>query len=145
MESKSHSSLLTVANRLGLAVAFLTGMNVRGVKESIVVLTPSTEVDGREKAVDNFKFSLKNPNTTAPGLVYWGQYVQHDNNRDGIGVGLNLTKNILKSFLDWHPQVFHDLHESVSYLYTSTGTGPRSSTNLKVSSMGSQLLDVAHH
>ena len=91
---------------------------------SIVVLTPSTEVDGREKAVDNFNFSLKNPTKPAPGLVYWGQYVQHDNNRDGIGVGLKLTQNILKSFLDWHPTVFHDLHESVTLLYVSTGTGP---------------------
>jgi hypothetical protein len=91
---------------------------------SIVVLTPSTEVDGREKAVDNFNFGLKNPGKPSPGLVYWGQYVQHDNNRDGIGVGLNLTKNILKSFLDWHPTVFHDLHESVTLLYVSTGTGP---------------------
>lgn len=91
---------------------------------SIVVLTPATEVDGREKAVDNFRFSLKNPTRTAPGLVYWGKYVQHDNNRDGIGVGLTLTQHVLKSFLDWHPQVFHDLHESVTLLYVSTGTGP---------------------
>ena len=88
------------------------------------MLTPATEVDGREKAVDNFNFSLKNPTKTAPGLVYWGQYVQHDNNRDGIGVGLKLTQNILKTFLDWRPQVFHDLHESVTLLYVSTGTGP---------------------
>ena len=50
--------------------------------------------------------------------------MQHDNNRDGIGVGLHLTQNILKSFLDWHPTVFHDLHESVTLLYVSTGTGP---------------------
>src|SRR6185436_8456567 len=91
---------------------------------SIVVLTPSTEVDGREKAVDNFRWSLKNPGKPQPGLVYWGQYVQHDNNRDGIGVGLKLTQNILKSFLTWHPTVFHDLHESVTLLYVSTGTGP---------------------
>ena len=90
----------------------------------IVVLTPATEVDGREKVVDNFNFSLKNPNKPQPGLVYWGQYVQHDNNRDGIGVGLHLTQNILKSFLAWHPTVFHDLHESVTLLYASTGTGP---------------------
>src|SRR5204863_6216207 len=81
-------------------------------------------VDGREKVVDNFNFSLKNPGKPQPGLVYWGQYVQHDNNRDGIGVGLKLTQNILKSFLTWHPQVFHDLHESVTLLYVSTGTGP---------------------
>ena len=91
---------------------------------SIVVLTPATEVDGREKAVDNFKWAAKNPGRPQPGLVYWGQYVQHDNNRDGIGVGLKLTQNILKSFLEWHPQVFHDLHETATLLYVSTGTGP---------------------
>ena len=50
--------------------------------------------------------------------------MQHDNNRDGIGVGLHLTQNILNSFLTWHPTVFHDLHESVTLLYVSTGTGP---------------------
>jgi hypothetical protein len=27
-------------------------------------------------------------------------------------------------FLDFHPTVLHDLHESVPFLYTSTGTGP---------------------
>ena len=91
---------------------------------SIVVLTPATEVDGREKAVDNFRWALKNPGKPQPGLVYWGKYVQHDNNRDGIGVGLKLTQNILKSFLDWRPQVFHDLHETATLLYVSTGTGP---------------------
>ena len=31
---------------------------------------------------------------------------------------------MLKTFLDWHPTVWHDLHESVTLLYTSTRTGP---------------------
>ena len=89
---------------------------------SIVVFTPATEVDGREKPVDNFVAQKKG--LPSPSMVYWGKYVQHDNNRDGIGVGLQLTQNMLKTFLDWHPQVLHDLHESVTLLYTSTGTGP---------------------
>ena len=33
---------------------------------SIFVFTPSTEVDGREKAVDNFNFALKNPASRRP-------------------------------------------------------------------------------
>jgi len=120
-ETGSPEMLIELAFRLAVEEsAFIQTIR----NNAIVVLTPSTEVDGREKAVDNFRFSVKNPNKPAPGLVYWGQYVQHDNNRDGIGVGLNLTKNILRSFLDWHPQVFHDLHESVTLLYVSTGTGP---------------------
>jgi hypothetical protein len=53
--------------------------------------------------------------------------VAHDNNRDAMGMALALSNVMMKTFLDWHPQVFHDLHESVPYLYTSTGTGPYNS------------------
>jgi hypothetical protein len=120
-ETGSPEMLIELAFRLAVEESAFV-QTIRN--NSIVVLTPATEVDGREKAVDNFNFSRENPTKPAPGLVYWGQYVQHDNNRDGIGVGLALTQNILKSFLTWHPTVFHDLHESVTLLYVSTGTGP---------------------
>ena len=39
-------------------------------------------------------------------------------------MSLDLSKNVLKGVLEYHPQVMHDLHESVAYLYVSTGTGP---------------------
>jgi len=35
-----------------------------------------------------------------------------------------LTQNFVAGFLHWKPVVVHDLHESVPFLYTSTGTGP---------------------
>src|SRR5215831_10092254 len=120
-ETGSPEMLIELAFRLAVEEsAFIQTIR----NNAIVVLTPATEVDGREKVVDNFNWGLKNPGKPQPGLVYWGQYVQHDNNRDGIGVGLHLTQNILKNFLTWHPTVFHDLHESVTLLYVSTGTGP---------------------
>jgi len=56
--------------------------------------------------------------------MYWGKYVQHDNNRDGMGQFLKLTQTVNKTFLDWHPTFVHDLHEAQTYLYASTGTGP---------------------
>ena len=59
-----------------------------------------------------------------PNLIYWGKYVAHDNNRDALGMALALSRNLLGTFLHWKPQVMHDLHESVAYLYTSTGLGP---------------------
>jgi len=59
-----------------------------------------------------------------PPLVYWGHYVAHDNNRDGLGMALALSRNQMKTFLEYHPTILHDLHESVPFLYTSTGTGP---------------------
>ncbi len=98
---------------------------IRQIRNNIIfVFTPATEVDGRERAVDNFNFTQKNPGQPAPGMVYWGKYVAHDNNRDAMGQGLRLTQVMMKTFLDWHPTVWHDLHESVTLLYTSTGTGP---------------------
>ncbi len=96
---------------------------IQQIRNNIIfVFTPASEVDGRERRVDGYMAQQAGqPN---PGMLYWGKYVAHDNNRDGIGVGLALTQNMIKSFLDLHPQVFHDLHESVNLLYVSTGTGP---------------------
>ena len=52
----------------------------------------------------------------------------HDNNRDAMGMTLELTKNVLNTYLDWHAQVLHDLHESVPFLYDNTvGDGPYNS------------------
>ena len=89
----------------------------------IFVFTPVIEVDGREKMVDAFYYGKKT-GKRAPPLMYWGKYVAHDNNRDGMGQALKLTQNIMTAYLDWHPTVLHDLHEAQSYLYASTGTGP---------------------
>ena len=89
----------------------------------ITFLTPVIEVDGREKAVDTYYYGKKTGKPRPP-LMYWGKYVQHDNNRDGMGQYLALTKNITKAMVEWHPTIGHDLHEAQSYLYVSTGTGP---------------------
>ena len=118
-ETGSPEMLMELAYRLAVEeTPFIQTIR----NNSIVVLNPASEVDGREKQVDNFR--AQQAGKPAPSMVYWGKYVQHDNNRDGIGVGLRLTQVMLKTFLDWHPTVFHDLHESVTLLYTSTGTGP---------------------
>jgi hypothetical protein len=55
---------------------------------------------------------------------YWGKYVFHDNNRDGVQRRLALTRAMQDAFLKWHPAVVHDLHESIPLLSIWTGTGP---------------------
>ncbi|HVO97838.1 MAG TPA: M14 family zinc carboxypeptidase, partial [Bryobacteraceae bacterium] len=90
---------------------------------AIVFITPVVEVDGREKQVDTYYYGKKTGKARPP-LMYWGKYVAHDNNRDGMGQYLKLTQNITKGVLEWHPTILHDLHEAQSYLYVSTGTGP---------------------
>jgi Zinc carboxypeptidase len=99
---------------------------IQSIRRNVITLiTPVLEVDGREKQVDTYYFNK----SRAPGqarlpLVYWGKYVQHDNNRDGIGQFLELTRAVTRTTLEWHPTILHDLHEAQAYLYASTGTGP---------------------
>ena len=91
----------------------------------IVLITPVVEVDGRDRMVDIYKWHKAHPNEQYPRLLYWGHYVAHDNNRDAMGMTLNLTRNVLNTYIDWHAQVLHDLHESVPFLYDNTvGDGP---------------------
>ena len=99
--------------------------NIRTIrKNSIVMLTPVLDVDGRDRVVDLYRYKKENPTKPTPPLVYWGHYVAHDDNRDAITMSLKLSKAMMKTWLDFKPTVLHDLHESVPYLYISTGTGP---------------------
>ncbi|HVL40112.1 MAG TPA: M14 family zinc carboxypeptidase, partial [Fimbriimonadaceae bacterium] len=93
-------------------------------KNSIVMITPVLDPDGRDRYVDTYLYRKKNPGKPPIPLIYWGQYVAHDNNRDGMAISLQLSKNVMKTWFEFMPQVMHDLHESVPYLYISTGTGP---------------------
>jgi hypothetical protein len=99
---------------------------IKSIRDNMVTLiTPVVEVDGRNRMVDVYNWHLANPGKNWPPLLYWGHYVAHDNNRDAMGLSLKLTRNILSTYLYWKPQVLHDLHESVPYLYDNTiGDGP---------------------
>src|SRR5579863_114154 len=91
----------------------------------IVLITPVVEVDGRDRMVDIYRWHKAHPGQMWPRLLYWGHYVAHDNNRDAMAMTLNLTRNVLDTYLAWHAQVLHDLHESVPFLYDNTvGDGP---------------------
>lgn len=102
--------------------------HIQAIRENVITfITPILEVDGRDKQVDTYYFNKSRPEGSDPlPLMYWGRYVRHDNNRDGIGQMLALTQNLMREYLVWTPTVLHDLHEEVLYLYTSTGTGPYS-------------------
>ncbi|MGH7625270.1 MAG: M14 family zinc carboxypeptidase, partial [Gemmatimonadaceae bacterium] len=83
------------------------------------------EVDGRDREVDVVNWHMAHPNDTPLPLIYWGHYVAHDNNRDAMGASLDLTQNVMNTYVGWNAQVLHDLHESVPFLYDNTiGDGP---------------------
>ena len=119
-ETGSPEMLMELAYRLAVD----DGEYVRSIRSNVITLiTPVQEVDGRDRMVDvyNQNKALKVPGRS---LVYWGKYTAHDNNRDGMVVSQKITQNYMKGFLHWRPTITHDLHESVPFLYISTGTGP---------------------
>ena len=120
-ESGSPEMLMELAYRLAVEETPLI-QTIR--KNAIVLLTPVIETDGRDRFVDVYMYAKHHPEAMPYPLVWWGHYVSHDNNRDGITLSLALSKSVTKTYLDWHATVMHDLHESIPYLYISTGTGP---------------------
>jgi hypothetical protein len=124
-ETGSPEMLMELVYRLAVSEAPL----VRQIRDHLVVLVnPVAEPDGRDRAVDWFYRHLKGrtdyPNLPPISPPYWGKYVLHDNNRDGIQRKLALTRATQDTFLKWHPIVVHDLHESIPLLSIWTGTGP---------------------
>ncbi len=106
-----------------------TDEEVSNIRENLILLiNPVSEPDGRDKQVDwyhRYTKEITDYESDFPkSPPYWGKYVFHDNNRDGLQISQAITKGIFKIFFDWHPIVMLDLHESVPLLYISTGTGP---------------------
>ena len=106
---------------------------VRNIRDNVItVINPVAEPDGRDRQVDWYHRYSKHREEIDDGFPrstpYWGNYVVHDNNRDGIQVSQALTKAIFDGYYRWHPTVMLDLHESVPLLYISTGTGPYNET-----------------
>jgi len=119
-ETGSPEMLMELAYRLAVEESPF----IRAIRENVItIIVPVAEPDGRDRMVDAYNYT-KAHRDVGPGLPYWGKYVAHDNNRDGFGLALALTRNILNDYLYWKPTVMHDLHESGYYLYVSTGTGP---------------------
>src|SRR5947207_7745363 len=121
-ETGSPTALMELAYRLVVD----NSPYVKFIRDNVLTLiTPVVEVDGRNRMVDVYNWHLAHPGQNWPPLIYWGHYVAHDNNRDAIGLSLKLTHNVMNTYIAWKPQVLHDLHESVPYLYDNTiGDGP---------------------
>jgi hypothetical protein len=92
----------------------------------IVAIMPVADPDGRDRSID--WYFAHNIDITdyekMTGVPYWGKYTKHDDNRDINYAGM-ANQNFLKWYLDWHPPIIHDLHESVPFLYIYSGQAPQ--------------------
>src|SRR5689334_4570637 len=99
-------------------------------KNVIVMVNAASEPDGRDRYVDwyyKYKLTEESEQDRTPGPPYWGKYIYHDNNRD-INYSQVTMRNWLDFYLQWHPPIMHDLHESQPLLYTFSGQSPQNPT-----------------
>jgi hypothetical protein len=124
-ETGSTEATIELAYRLAVSQQPM----IRRIREQMIVLiNPISNPDGRDKMVDWFYRYLKGktdrntlPRQSPP---YWSKYAFVDINRDTPQQTHETTKAADRMFFDWHPVVFHDLHEGVPFLMSWNGTGP---------------------
>ncbi len=124
-ETGSTESVLELAYRLAVSEQPM----IRRIREKLVVLiNPVANPDGRDKQVEWFYRYLKGrtDQATLPRQAppYWSRYAFVDINRDAHQQVHETTKAVFRMFYAWHPQVIHDLHESIALLLTWNGTNP---------------------
>jgi len=89
------------------------------LKESIVILDPMQNPDGRQRFVSYFEQTRgawpDEDQQAAEHRETWpggrGNHYLFDMNRDWFGLTQPETQGRVKAFLDWYPVVFVDLHE----------------------------------
>jgi hypothetical protein len=114
---------------LGYRLAVSEEPYIRQIRDNVIVsITPSTDVDGRDRYVDWY-YAYKideayDGGENYGGPPYWGKYVFHDNNRD-INYGVDSLRVHLNWYLNWVPPIWHDLHEAQTLLYTFSGQPPQ--------------------
>ncbi len=125
-------------------LAVETSPLINQIRDNVIVsVTPVADADGRDRNLD-WNFQTRDMQAAAgpagggagagagrgggAAIPYWGKYVYHDNNRD-----INLSQVQMRALGDWYftafPPIMHDLHESLTLLYTYSG-GPPQNPNL---------------
>ena len=101
---------------------------IEKIRDNVVVaISPVLEADGRDRYVDWYRQHLVDATDDLhkpAGPPYWGKYIYHDNNRD-INFSDPSARELLAYYLEWHPPIMHELHESVPFLYTYSGQAPQ--------------------
>ncbi len=104
---------------------------IKKIRDNVIVsITPVSDPDGRDRYLDwyyRYKINETDENSQLPGPPYWGKYIFHDNNRD-INYSQLTMQTLLGWYLQWHPPIMHDLHESVPFMYTFSGQAPQNAT-----------------
>src|SRR5215472_13769904 len=125
-ESGSTESALELAYRLAVSEQ---PMIARIRAKLVVLINPVSNPDGRDKQVEWFYRYLKGKTDLASlprqAPPYWSKYAFVDINRDAHQQVHATTQAVFRMFFEWHPQVIHDLNESVALRVPRNGTAPK--------------------
>ena len=123
-ETGPPEMLMELAYRLAVEDSPL----INGIRANVLVaINPATDPDGRDRYSDwYYRNKIDDSDDLSPvhNAPYWGKYIFHDNNRDINYTGMS-PRNLLGFYLEWHPPIMHDLHESHPFLYTFSGQAPQ--------------------
>ena len=126
-ETGAPEMLMELAYRLAVEDSPI----ISQIRENVIVtITPLAEPDGRDRYVDwyyRYLVDISDERDRMPGPPYWGKYIFHDNNRD-INYSQVTMRALLDWYLQWHPPIMHELHESVPFMYTFSGQAPQNPT-----------------
>ncbi len=115
-----HSTERTAAEvlmRLGYHLASGNDDRTRQLLDNVIVVLEGTiNPDGLDQVTDAYYGG-----PSAPG---YGKYVNHDDNRDFLGLGLVESQQNTQARFEWVPTVYHDLHEAKDLIYMSPGNDP---------------------
>ena len=104
---------------------------IKGIREHLIVsIYPAADPDDRDRYADwyyRYKLNETNEDDSMGGPPYWGKYIKHDDNRD-INYSQLPMQNLLRWYLQWHPPIMHELHESEPFMYTFSGQAPQNPT-----------------
>jgi hypothetical protein len=109
---------------------------IRAIRERVITLiNPASEPDGRDRQVDWYHRYTKQRTEWDDGFPrsspYWGRYVFHDNNRDGIQISQELTKAVYREYFRWHPTVMPICTNRCRCSTSRPGRGPTSKRSIR--------------
>ncbi len=104
---------------------------IKKIRDNVIVsITPAADPDGRDRYTDwyyRYKINETSEQDSMGSPPYWGKYIYHDDNRD-INYSQTPMRALLSWYLQYHPPIIHELHESVPFLYTFSGQAPQNPT-----------------
>ena len=104
---------------------------IKSIREHVIIsITPAADPDGRDRYTDwyyKYKINETGEQDNMGGPPYWGKYILHDDNRD-INYSQLPMRRLLAWYLNWHPPIMHELHESEPFMYTFSGQSPQNPT-----------------